>query len=82
VDQADEYNQILRKELKEKLRKERVFIIQKLDKESGLVLKTVYPNIEVYQQEMEHMNSSEHESSQNQILHNNEKVSIIGDIPL
>lgn len=84
VDQADEFNRKLELERQEKLRKERIFVIQKMDKKTGLVLKTMYPTYEVYQQDIEHMNSSEPDSQQSKlnIVHNNEILTYIKDVPL
>lgn len=83
VEQADEFNKKLQEELREKMRKERIFITQKVNKQTGMVLKTVYPTYEVYQQEMEHRNTSDHDSSQSKhnLQHNNEIITYIGDYP-
>lgn len=62
VDQADEFNRRLKEELQEKLRKERMFVTQKVDKTSGTIIKTVYPNIEALNYDMEHLNTSDNDS--------------------
>ncbi|CAI2383956.1 unnamed protein product [Moneuplotes crassus] len=84
VDQADEYNKRLREELQEKLRKERMFVTQKIDKTSGAILKTVYPNIEALNYDVEHLNTSDNDSHKScfNLKHNNEVMTYIGDIPL
>lgn len=66
------------------MRKERIFVTQKIDKASGQILRTVYPTYEVYKQEIKHINSSEVESheSKNDLQHNNEIISYLGDIKL
>ena len=82
--QIEKFQRILREELQEKLRKERMFVTQKVDKSTGKILKTVYPNIEAYNHDMEHLNTSDNDSHTNSwnIKHNNEKLTYIGEIPL
>lgn len=84
VEQADEFNKKLLGELQEKLRKERIFVTQKINKETGMVLKTVYPTYEAYQQEMELINTSDRDSQQSRrhLQHNNEVMTYIGDVPM
>jgi len=84
VDQADEFNKRLHKELQERMRKERVFVIQKLDRQTGQVRKTVYPTYEIFQQEMGHLAPTEHDSTEGRwsIRNKNEIVTYIGDIEL
>lgn len=62
VDQEDMFKKKLKQELQEKLRKERMFITQKIDKATGIILKTVYPNREAYQHHLEHLNTSDRDS--------------------
>lgn len=61
-----------------------MFITQKIDKATGIILKTVYPNLEAYQHHLEHLNTSDRDShnSWSQIQHNNELITYIGDIDL
>lgn len=84
VDQADEFNERLRKERQEKLKRERIFITQKFDKKTGALIKTVYPTIEVYELEAHHANHrSEVDSYQSlwNIEHDNELIVVLTDLP-
>ena len=84
VDQADEFNEKLRKERQEKLKRERVFITQKYDKKTGVLLKTVYPTIEAYEQEALQANQKyEINSDQSKwnIEHDNELIVVLTDLP-
>lgn len=67
-----------------KLRKERIFITQKVDKSSGQILRTVYPTLEAYQQELDQLRSSSADSpvSRTNLQHNNEIISYLGDVKL
>ena len=57
---------------------------QKVDKKTGMILKTVYPNIEAFNYDMDHMNTSDNDSNRSSlnIKHNNEVMTYIGEIPL
>lgn len=83
VDQADEFNRKLRREMQEKLRKQRIFITQKYDKKSGVLLKTVYPTLEAYQNEFQAAETSKNssETSKLNIEHNNEVIVVHTDLP-
>jgi hypothetical protein len=74
----------LKIELQEKLRKERMFVTQKIDKATGMILKTIFPNREAYHSHLEHLNTSDHDSqnSSNRIHHHNEVKTYIGDVDL
>lgn len=84
VEQADEYNKIQQDELRERLRKERIFITQKIDKKTGMVLKTIYPTYESFINELEHKNTSENESQISKTLMKDTKeiITFIPDFPM
>ncbi|CAI2384846.1 unnamed protein product [Moneuplotes crassus] len=84
ADQVDEFKKKHQEELQEKLRKERMFVTQKVDKSSGTILKTVYPNIEALNNDMEHWNTSDNDSHKScyNLKHNNEVITYIGEVPI
>ena len=84
VEQADEYNKIQQDELNERLRKERIFIINKIDKKTGGVLRTIYPTYESFIHELEHKNTSENESHNSRCIAKGgkEMISFISEFPM
>lgn len=66
------------------MRKERIFITQKIDKKTGTVLKTIYPTYESFVNELEHKNTSENESQMSKIVMKEAKeiVTYITDLPM
>ena len=66
------------------MRKERIFITQKIDKKTGMVLKTIYPTYESFINELEHKNTSENESQISKTLMKDAKeiITFIPDFPM